>query len=78
MGKRIYRLVLTAAALLMLAGLSCEQSSSSLEFKTIEVNDFMKHPKGKGDAQGLEYKISFTYPSVYGDKAVLEKLQRGF
>ena len=70
-------MVLTAAALVMLAG-ACEQSSSSLEFNTIEVNDFMKHPKGKGDAQGLEYKISFTYPSVYGDKAVLEKLQRGF
>jgi hypothetical protein len=55
-----------------------ETEGVSLKFETIEVNEFMKHPQATTDDEGLRYTISFTYPSEYGDKAVLEALQRKF
>jgi hypothetical protein len=57
---------------------SCGQQPASIKFKTLEVEDFIKHPHGMEDYQGLRFTIRFTYPSQYGDKAVLEKLQRKF
>jgi hypothetical protein len=49
-----------------------------LEFQTIEIEDFVKHPKGVQEDQGLKYKVSFTYPAQYADKTVLRKLQQQF
>ena len=57
---------------------SCGRQSGALTFKTIKVEDFVKHPKGTEDDHGLKYKISFTYPANYSDKAVLKSLQQKF
>ncbi|MCL2041511.1 MAG: RsiV family protein [Bacteroidales bacterium] len=74
------------AAVLLLAA-SCggqqptgvaDESSASLTLKTIAVEEVLKHPKGVSDADGLTYKVHFTYPAGHTDKAVLEKLQQQF
>ena len=57
---------------------SGEQQSASLDFKTIAVDEFVKHPRAKSDVMGLHYHIRFIYPSQYKNKAVLEALQRKF
>ena len=67
-----------AAVLITLVAASCGQKSASMEFKTIETKEFIKHPMATEDYQGLGYEIVFTYPSGFGDKAILETLQRKF
>ena len=57
---------------------SCEQQSDMLKFKTIEINEFLKHPHATEDYQGLRYEISFTYPSEFENKDVLAILQSKF
>ncbi|MDR0794884.1 MAG: RsiV family protein, partial [Tannerella sp.] len=57
---------------------SCGQNSAMLQFKTVEVQDFIKHPQATEDNHGLRYKFDFVYPSSFGNKAVLEKLQKQF
>jgi hypothetical protein len=71
-------LKVAVAALLVLLAVSCGQQPAVPEFQTIEVEDFVKHPKGTDDYQRLTYKVSFTYPSRYANKAVLKKLQQRF
>ena len=83
--------IITVASALLVLAVSCnnkqqsatttstnEQSSIALELKTIDVDEFVKHPKSTNNGQGLHYKISFTYPAEYENKAVLETLQRKF
>ena len=70
-------LLFTTAALLLFAA-SCSEQSTSIAFKTIEIKDYLQHPKGTQEYQGLDYTISFTYPSHYGDKTVLHTLQQSF
>ena len=74
--KRLF--FLTTAAILASAALYGQQSAP-LKFKTIEVEDFLKHPKAEAHGYPrLSYKIRFTYPSEYGNKEVLATLQRTF
>ena len=69
----------TATVAILMLVVSCGQQSASLKFKTIEANKFIKHPKATDDFRGgMDYEIRFTYPAQYGDKAVLETLQRKF
>jgi len=75
--KNLWAYIIVNAAILMLAA-SCGQQSTSLKFKTIEDKKFVKHSKATTDYQGVDYDIRFTYPAQYGDKAVLESLQRKF
>ncbi|MCL2041067.1 MAG: RsiV family protein [Bacteroidales bacterium] len=48
------------------------------EFKTFVKEKFEKHPQGAAANDGFSYKVELVYPSVYGDQAVLEKLQSRF
>jgi len=74
--KKITIWTVTAVWLIFTA--SCDSQSGDLQFKTVEVEDFVKHPKGTEADHGLRYKFSFTYPSGYADKAVLKSLQQQF
>jgi hypothetical protein len=85
---KISILIVIAAMLLFAASCGQQQQQQqsllpeaegvSLKFQTIEVDEFIKHPQATTDDEGLRYTISFTYPSEYGDKAILEILQRKF
>jgi hypothetical protein len=68
----------TIVATVIIFAVSCGQSSSSLKFKTIEVNEFIEDPESMYGHYGLRYNIRFTYPSEYKDKAILDTLQRKF
>jgi len=70
--------LLLISAILIVSAASCDQQPGALQFKTIEVEDFVKHPAGTEDFHGLKYKVSFTYPARYTDKAVLKTLQQRF
>ena len=77
MKKNIVFLTATVAIMIFVA--SCGQRSKSgpqgsLKVKTIYVDDVIYHPMT--EEAGLKYKVNITYPSAYGDKAVLETLQR--
>jgi hypothetical protein len=58
--------------------MSCNPQSAAIQFKTIEMEGFVKHPKGTEDFHGLSYKLRFTYPAQYADKTVLMTLQQRF
>ena len=77
MNRILNTFVLTAAVALVLTA-SCNMQPDGLQFKTVETEDFVKHPKGTEEYHGLKYKVSFTYPSRYADKAVLKTLQQQF
>ena len=49
-----------------------------VQFTTIEAEDFVKHPKGTEEDHGFKYKVRFTVPERYADKAVLKTLQQRF
>ena len=70
------KIIIAITALTLLT--SCGQRSAKLEFKTVELKEFTKHPKASNDEEGLEYVISISYPKKYGDPVVLEKLQKQF
>ena len=73
MSKTLF-LTLTAAMIIM--AVSCGQKqSAAIKFETISLENFEKHPKGKAAKDGFSYKINFSYPAAYSDKAVLKKLQ---
>ena len=69
---------LTAIATMMIFAVSCKQKSDSLKIKTIVIEDFVNHSVTTDDDLRLNYNVSFSYPSEYGNKAVLEILQRKF
>ena len=77
MNRIMNTFVLTAAVALVLTA-SCNMQPDGLQFKTIETEDFVKHPNAKEEDIGFKYKVSFTYPSEYNDQAVLDSLQRKF
>ena len=62
----------------MVVLVACGQQSDEIKFRTIALEGFEKHPKGTAENDGFSYKINFQYPSKYGNKAVLEKLQTQF
>ena len=82
------RKIILVALILLIFGASCnkqstsvasnDQQSASVEFKTIAVDDFVKHTRAASDVEGLRYTIRLTYPSQCENKAVLETLQREF
>ena len=73
------RVLLIPQILLIMAVLvSCGQQSGEIRFRTVALEAFEKHPKGTAENDGFSYKINFQYPSKYGDKDVLEKLQTLF
>ena len=71
-------LLIPKLLLIMVVLVACGQQSDEIKFRTIAMEGFEKHPKGIAENDGFSYKINFQYPSKYGDKAVLEKLQTQF
>jgi len=77
--KRVTFLTATIAAVaIMTLAASCGEKSDTPNFKTIEVDEFVKHPNATADYEGLECKITFTYPVKHENKEILATLQSKF
>jgi len=70
-------ITITLATMFFVASCGWQQSKE-LKFKTINIENFEKHPKAKTEKDGFSYKINLQYPSNYSDNAVLQKLQTKF
>ena len=70
-----------AAVLFLAASCGGQQSTTATvapKFEVFVKKNFEKHPKGAAANDGFSYEVELVYPSVYGDQAVLETLQRRF
>jgi hypothetical protein len=65
-------------AVLLFGAASCGEPSGALVFETIVAEDVIMYPSGEEYDRFLDYKLRFSYPSQYGDYALLEKLQKQF
>jgi hypothetical protein len=72
--KKVVLKMIIAALIFTAAFTACRRKPGEVKFETIEVQDGYRHPKsGVKDGNSIDYSIRFTYPSQYGNTAVMCK-----